>query len=65
MWDVVLDSGFAPRCWDQTYHDLFSSVVVPDLFVVALELEPDVEPAAAEVVAVVAVLDVSLPPELQ
>lgn len=34
------------------------------MFVVALELEPDVEPAAAGAV-VVAVLDVSLPPELQ
>lgn len=56
-------SRVASQCWDQTYHDLFSSVVVPDLFLVALELEP-VAPAAAEVV-VAAVLDVSLPPELQ
>lgn len=40
-------------------------MVVPELLVVALELEPDVAPAAAEEVAVVAVLDVSLPPELQ
>lgn len=40
-------------------------MVVADLFVLELELETDVEAVPAEVVAVVAVLDVSLPPELQ
>lgn len=56
----------APWCSDPTYHDGFSSVAETGLFVFAFELEPDVEAAlAVDLVVVVAVLDVSLPPELQ
>jgi hypothetical protein len=50
-----------------TYQDFFSSVADPDLLELAL-LAPDVEVAVALAAAeevVVAVLDVSFPPELQ
>jgi hypothetical protein len=52
------------RCWDQTYHDSFSSAAA-ELFEFALALESDVEAATAEDAVVVSVSDVSLPPELQ
>lgn len=50
---------------DQTYHDFFVSAVEV-VFVVALEVEVEVEVASVEdLVVVVAVPVVSLPPELQ